>query len=481
MDEAKRISLPGAALAGAIAVAAGLLTSGAETLFLLVLLGAAVASFFGVLARPAIGLGVIVLAIFVNLSDVLIEFHGVPSVAKAYLPVLLALIAFEWFTGRRRMYLSPAAAVVVVVYALILSMSWYYASDPARVTAAYSAFLKNVALALAIAVLAARPDHFRAAIWGILLGALFLGSLSVIKALTGSASDFAGFAQSAVPYVHDEGTSSRFSGPLHDPNFYAQFMLIGAAVAFERAMSERHPALRGLAVAALAVALAAVVLTYSRGALIALAIMLPFALYCLRNQRRFLLVAVLAGVAVLPVLPAGYVERALAAVPLLGITVDGMQSPDVSIRGRMGEMMVAWQMFLDHPLWGVGYNNYEEYFQQYSLALDQIPRGEGRPAHSLYLEIASERGLVGILSFLALLTYLGYAMTNGWRSLQRAGDTDTARMVAGLGVGMLGYLAAATFLHDAYPRFMWLVFGLALAVPGLLRQADRDGAGGAQS
>jgi hypothetical protein len=40
-----------------------------------------------------------------------------------------------------------------------------------------------------------------------------------------------------------------------------------------------------------------------------------------------------------------------------------------------------------------------------------------------------------------------------------------ADMSAALGSSVLTYLVTATFLHDAFPRFFWLVIGLAWSLP----------------
>lgn len=454
---------------------AGLLAAGVDTLYLAVGALLAVAALVGVIARPAVGLAVLVFAIYINASDVLIEHHGMPSLAKAYLPIVALLIGYEWLRGRRHMLPPPSVLVLLGVYAALLAISMFYASNTARVADALIEFAKNALLALAIAALAARADHLRAALWGIVAGTLWLGGLAVLKVLTASASDFGGFAQAAVTYVHAAGTSDRLSGPMEDPNFFAQLMLLGVAVAFERAWGERSGALRLLAALAAALGVAAIVLTYSRGGLFALLCIAPAAVYSLRHRRRWIVGGMIVGLMALPALPTGYLDRAVDSLPVVGGKA-GVHAADESVRGRVGEMVVAWEMFLDHPVRGVGLNNYEAYFQRYSLAFDQMPRGEARPAHSLYLEIAAERGLIGLASFAALLAAIAAIGLNGWRALRRWGEPQLASMIAGLGVGFSGYLVAAIFLHDAFPRYFWLVVGLFLAVPGLVRsvQADRS-------
>ena len=73
------------------------------------------------------------------------------------------------------------------------------------------------------------------------------------------------------------------------------------------------------------------------------------------------------------------------------------ESTDVSIRGRASEALAAVAMFRDEPLGGVGYGAYDRNYVEYSTPVGLDPRREERAAHSLYLEIAAELGLVGVV------------------------------------------------------------------------------------
>ena len=44
-----------------------------------------------------------------------------------------------------------------------------------------------------------------------------------------------------------------------------------------------------------------------------------------------------------------------------------------------------------------------------------------------------------------------------------------AMMTTAFGIGLLGYLTAALFVHAAYPRYFWLLVGIALALPQTAR------------
>ena len=70
---------------------------------------------------------------------------------------------------------------------------------------------------------------------------------------------------------------------------------------------------------------------------------------------------------------------------------------------RMYYWGCGWQMFLAHPLFGVGPNNFPWVIEQYEPPEGYHGRHHGsRPAHSLYFTLLSELGLVGAVLFFGM-------------------------------------------------------------------------------
>ena len=128
-------------------------------------------------------------------------------------------------------------------------------------------------------------------------------------------------------------------------------------------------------------------------------------------------------------------------------------------------MLVAFRMFADYPIFGAGLGNYPLLYQQYAQRVGLEFRAEVRQAHSLYLEIASETGLLGIFSFGVLVWGMFRAIWNSYQTLIRKGLVSTANMVAAHTFGMLGFLIAASFIHAVFFRNFWVIAGIAFAVP----------------
>ena len=99
---------------------------------------------------------------------------------------------------------------------------------------------------------------------------------------------------------------------------------------------------------------------------------------------------------------------------------------------------VAWEMFKDHPIMGVGLGGFEKAFlTQYISLKTKIPDAEGATlSHTTLLTIAAELGLIG----LAALAWVWLALARVLRRLRKAGlDQD----------GFEGYLPGVGY-------FLWI-------------------------
>jgi putative inorganic carbon (hco3(-)) transporter len=154
----------------------------------------------------------------------------------------------------------------------------------------------------------------------------------------------------------------------------------------------------------------------------------------------------------------------LVLVPLYGVISQRLLSSDHgAAQGRVPLIHMAWEMIGDHPVLGVGANNFV-------LRVSDYARGDYSSAwlstvHHKYLLIWAEGGALALAAF---LVFVGAAMVRGWRA-RRADDP----LVAGVGLG----LCAAVAGHAVHMNFeifsggtttmmLWLAAGL-LAAPVL--------------
>ena len=295
-------------------------------------------------------------------------------------------------------------------------------------------------------------------------------------------NQFGGFAQRSLEFVRGEEEfrsgqekvrlANRAEGPLGDPNRYAQILIVLvplAVVAFWGALSLRTRLVWALV---LMLILTGILLTYSRGGFFALALL---GLLC--GAMGLVRARLMAGAFVIilllvPLAAPGYFGRIQSLLTAKNLTSrENAGQADGAIRGRATEMLAASNVFIDHFLIGVGPGQYAPFYSiDYQSNPDIAFRhiAEPRRAHSLYLELAAEMGIVGLGIFLFMV---GGLMRQLWqfRSRFRNQHPELEMLAAGVFLGLTAYIATAVFLHLAFQRYFWLLLGLAAVTVRILR------------
>jgi O-antigen ligase len=231
---------------------------------------------------------------------------------------------------------------------------------------------------------------------------------------------------------------------------------------FFRFVDEKKRGLRLLALGCFICAGGGVLLAFSRGAIAALVVVFAMAV-CMRVIRtRLLVIGSILGMIVLLAIPQVWTRLASVADISTMLSETHDRSVDSSIRGRVTEMIAAAQIFTDHPVIGVGPGMYKEYSLEYGNRLGIRKLDEARRAHSLYLEIAAENGLLGLLALLGVF-FVTLSGLNVARKRCFHHHPEMANMVTAYMLAVIAYMASALFLHMSYVRFIYLILALAAA------------------
>lgn len=254
-------------------------------------------------------------------------------------------------------------------------------------------------------------------------------------------------------------------GPLgaavgQDQNYVAHAMSVGLSLAFFSIFAARTTLRKvGLGAAAVLFALATLA-GFSRGGFVALS---AVGIYCWFHAPRkvlgVLVVAVLAGAAVVSA-PEGYWDE------MRTITDTSEGTADM----RIEFWKIAWWQFLDHPIAGVGPANYRWYAGEYQSPEQHAKFGRSFSGayvtHSLYFELLAERGLLGVLLFGGVLA-LNVRDTRrvAWiaRGSARAGSRHARELLSlarGLEGALLGMLVSSLFLSALYGSYFWVLTGM---------------------
>ena len=458
----------GAALAG---VAVGWLTVSGPGMTLLA------AGVFGAIAaltiymKVEIGLLLLIFISYNRFSDVLVQYHGLPSIAKALVGLLGVTLFARWLILGEDIRGIRRPLMMMGAYGFITFISLLYVPDFNQAQTMLLDYVDDAAITLMVAVLFQRGGFVKHAVWALILSGLFMASISVFQYLTGTfENEYWGFGNAPVMNIVGGSDEPRIAGPFGSPNAFAQVLVVIVPLAFDRLVHERSRLLKLIAAAAFVLCALGVIFTFSRGAFVALALVGVLLMVQYRPPLQWLLVGALAVAAILPLLPPQYTERISTLTEIL----PGSQNvgvTDASFRGRTSEYLVGLMMFVDHPVLGVGVNNFTNSYLRYARQLGIDQRGEERGAHSLYIQIAAEQGLLGVAVFTLILFKVFQSLHEARRGFLALGKRDLAYLCLALMVGFTGYLTSSLFIHLSYPRMFWLIVGMSLAMPTAVEYA----------
>jgi O-antigen ligase len=218
--------------------------------------------------------------------------------------------------------------------------------------------------------------------------------------------------------------------------------------------------------------------TFSRGAGVAVVVM-ALALVPLRmvRPRTAITAGTLAVVAILTLAP-GYVYRLSTLTNVSSLLSGDPSDADTSVQGRATENLATLNIFLDHPILGVGPGQTPRFIRDYGRGVGFKLLDPSRRAHNLYLEELADTGIVGFALFGGIL-----ALTMGQLAALRrhvyGRDRATFFLASGLLLSIITYLVTGVFLHLSYARFFWFLLalaGAAIHIEQRQRAGQPDGA-----
>lgn len=190
----------------------------------------------------------------------------------------------------------------------------------------------------------------------------------------------------------------------------------------------------------------ATVATYSRGAWVGLAVVLLLLMVKNWKQASFLIILVPLLLIGKEMLPEKMSDRA--------DTIKEYKS-DGSAMTRIQAWSVAWNVALDHPFTGAGFEfeNHSNWVRWMGYAdrkydeFGQTPRA----AHSIYFQVLGHHGFLGLAIFLTLLTCTLLSLMGVQRATKEIPQLAWIHnRAAAMQVGFIGYLVSGAFLNLAY-------------------------------
>ncbi len=416
-----------------------------------------------VLIQPEIGLVAFVFIVVIQLTPVINNnYPGIPSPAFLLLGLLVFMILWRMVVyGDRSMGWKRASVIFVIIVFWLLSV--LVAEDFGLAFDKFRKFAENALLVFVVLFFVQRPMSLRNVIWTLLAAGIFMATISIIQNLTSTYdNNYWGFGTWESSSV-DGVSNHRLAGPFGNPNAYAQVLVMLVPLALDRLWHEKDPRFRLLAVWAFGACILAVFLTYSRNGFVTLLFTLGFLFVMRRPGVLPLMLSMILMLVLFQVLPASYTDR-ITTLFQFSSSNSLQQVSDESFRGRLSENIAAWRMFQDHPLLGVGLDNFQVNYQNYSRQIGLDPRRVERTPASFYLELLAEQGLIGTTIFISFLVMVFWTLWKSRLRFQSIGMVDEAYMALAFMSGLAGYMVFYVSKNSSYSNVFWLLLGIALSI-----------------
>jgi O-antigen ligase len=189
-------------------------------------------------------------------------------------------------------------------------------------------------------------------------------------------------------WTEDNQVSARGSliagGRQNNPDLLAMSLLLPISLACGYFFSFKRWLSKSLMLVIMGISILGLLLTLSRGAVIALVVMMLVFLYRLKVGRRMIMPAVLLAI-LLSLMPSIFFTRF-------------QQAGENGGSGRTDIWKVGWVAFKHYGFLGAGFNNFPFAYAKYA---GQAPhyRGTYRAPHNIYVAIAVETGIIGLFLF----------------------------------------------------------------------------------
>nr|MBC7244132.1 O-antigen ligase family protein [Chloroflexota bacterium] len=185
---------------------------------------------------------------------------------------------------------------------------------------------------------------------------------------------------------------------------------------------------------------------YNRGGWLALVVAVLILMFFERRYRQILLPIILMVAVLVLVLWQPISKSAVVSERLFGET---------SIRSRMRMLEMGQKMVRDHLLFGVGFDNFSQYYIKYGGYWSSIAVVPPTP-HNTYLLVLTTMGLVSFIPYVMLFVSMFLEIVSALRRACK-GTIDRALLLSGWAV-IAAYTVSAMFIDIYISTFTSLVF-----------------------
>lgn len=370
----------------------------------------------------------------------------------SFIGIIAAGIAVaEW--SMRRAELRPGPPLAWAGGYLLWALASGLWADSPRFWGLLAALAIALCSTLALAMLVRSAADLRLVLYAVGASATLTGLLSVWQYL---------------------GGAERPGGGVGDPNVFAMYQIFALPLIVALAAAEHRGILRLLALGAALIVIASIFTSLSRGGVLALGVVL-LAMLLMPGRTVFRSFRQRAAVALVLVVGAGAVFTTVQ-----DRFIDRVNDEEsAGGTGRTNQWRAAGTAFQENPVLGIGFGGFFDASNELMRRTEGVDlrtfrlAEPGYRAHNAFLETAADLGLPGLALFLGVLISTVQALRRTARRAVRHGDHLLASASNAVVLSLIGWAVASFFLSSQAAFVVWMVVGLALALPKVMDAVER--------
>ena len=255
----------------------------------------------------------------------------------------------------------------------------------------------------------------------------------------------------------------------HDPNYYALYLTMNAALTLTCILSseKQYPLFK----ICFLLQILGLLATFSRTGFISLVLVIVYILNYFRKRKLMISALMLILITVTVIATSTltiYKKYPFLASVVYRVTDQNKltQQPTLIMGHRFAAFEANWAMFLDHPLLGVGpfmamynFQKYRPSGYKYSPPL--------LASHNQYLQLLSEKGIFGFIVYLGVIFII---LMNINKFLRRVADSEYKTYLIGLKSAIFAYLVFSFVGETSHEVQFWLTMGLSMALLNIIKK-----------
>lgn len=413
--------------------------------------------------------------------------------------VLGATLAYRLFARKERLLFDSGFMLMLLFLGACLASSLFARAEQPIGKFLGDYFLEGLVLFFLLSNVIRDSATLRRATWVLLFAGALMASFSILQKVTHTEQNaYGGFAlmdrgpertpeeqetlqrQRAAGKVDSGGElvgQARAGGPVDASNLYAEILMVLLPLAALQFRMEASRTLRILAVVTAGLIFGGLLLTFSRGCILAAIVVCVLMCGMGLLKLRQLLIAALACSLLIAMLQPTVVTRMLSleriSALFSGSDVSGA-APDSSMVLRYELDLAAWRVFLSHPILGVGPGQFVPYYSMdYVNRIGMHPLTKGYQAHNIYFQALAETGLIGAVCFASILVSILWSLWTEWKH-SLYGRAEIAHTASAFFLSVTALVIASLFSPMTDQRYFWLLLALASAAARILRRRSEE-------